>query len=143
MLATSTENGINSLRFLLKTEQENYSTQTDCVYLNQLKQELLTYMQGKLTLFTVPLEITGTDFQKKVWKELQQIPYGKSISYKELAQKINQPKATRAVGGANNKNKLHILIPCHRVIGANNQLVGYAGGLENKKWLLETEQNFM
>lgn len=143
MLATSTQKGIDSLRFLLASEQNNYSSQTDCRFLKQLKQELLGYLQGEATHFTVPLDINGTDFQKKVWKALQQIPHGKTISYKELAQKINQPKAARAVGGANNKNKLLVLVPCHRVIGANKKLVGYAGGLDKKKWLLETEQKFV
>jgi len=103
--------------------------------------QLDEYFQGKRTVFSLPFKLTGTPFQLAVWKELQNIPYGKTTSYKEIAQKINKPKAYRAVGMANNKNPLPIIIPCHRVIGSNGKLIGYAGGLKLKNYLLELEQS--
>lgn len=103
--------------------------------------QLDEYFQGKRTIFSLPFKLTGTPFQLAVWKELQNIPYGKTTSYKEIAQKINKPKAYRAVGMANNKNPLPIIIPCHRVIGSNGKLIGYAGGLKLKNYLLELEKS--
>lgn len=103
--------------------------------------QLDEYFQGKRTTFSLPFKLTGTPFQLAVWKELQNIPYGQTTSYKEIAQKINKPKAYRAVGMANNKNPLPIIIPCHRVIGSNGKLIGYAGGLNLKNYLLELEQS--
>ncbi len=82
---------------------------------------------------------TGTEFQKLVWKELENIPYAKVVSYKDIAKKINNPKAVRAVGGANNKNPISIIVPCHRVVGSNGKLVGYGGGIDKKQFLLELE----
>ena len=103
--------------------------------------QLDEYFQGKRTTFSLPFKLTGTPFQLAVWKKLQNIPYGQTTSYKEIAQKINKPKAYRAVGMANNKNPLPIIIPCHRVIGSNGKLIGYAGGLKLKNYLLELEQS--
>lgn len=103
--------------------------------------QLDEYFQGKRTTFSLPFKLTGTPFQLAVWKELQNIPYGQTTSYKEISQKINKPKAYRAVGMANNKNPLPIIIPCHRVIGSNGKLIGYAGGLKLKNYLLELEQS--
>ena len=103
--------------------------------------QLDEYFQGKRTTFSLPFKLTGTPFQLAVWKELQNIPYGQTTSYKEIAQKINTPKAYRAVGMANNKNPLPIIIPCHRVIGSNGKLIGYAGGLKLKNYLLELEKS--
>jgi methylated-DNA-[protein]-cysteine S-methyltransferase len=103
--------------------------------------QLDEYFQGKRTTFSLPFKLTGTPFQLAVWKELQNIPYGQTTSYKEMAQKMNKPKAYRAVGMANNKNPLPIIIPCHRVIGSNGKLIGYAGGLKLKNYLLELEQS--
>lgn len=103
--------------------------------------QLDEYFQGKRTVFSLPFKLTGTPFQLAVWKELQNIPYGQTTSYKEIAQKINKPKAYRAVGMANNKNPLPIIIPCHRVIGSNGKLIGYAGGLKLKNYLLELEKS--
>jgi O-6-methylguanine DNA methyltransferase len=107
---------------------------TDKVY-----QELLEYFDGKRKDFDFPYRLKGTDFQKKVWTELLTIPYGETRSYKEIATAIGNKKAARAVGMANNKNPITIIVPCHRVIGANGKLVGYAGGLEMKKELLKME----
>lgn len=103
--------------------------------------QLDEYFQGKRTTFSLPFKLIGTPFQLAVWKELQNIPYGQTTSYKEIAQKINKPKAYRAVGMANNKNPLPIIIPCHRVIGSNGKLIGYAGGLKLKNYLLELEKS--
>ena len=104
------------------------------------KEELDAYFSGKLEKFTIPLEfIRGTDFQIEVWKALQSIPYGETRSYKDIATMIGNPKAVRAVGGANNKNPIGIVIPCHRVIGSSGKLVGYAGGLDKKEMLLKLE----
>lgn len=103
--------------------------------------QLDEYFQGKRTTFSLPFKLTGTPFQLAVWKELQNIPYGQTTSYKEIAQKINKPKACRAVGMANSKNPLPIIIPCHRVIGSNGKLIGYAGGLNLKNYLLELEKS--
>jgi len=102
--------------------------------------ELEAYFAGKLKHFTVPIKLSGTEFRKRVWATLVNIPYGKTISYKELAQNIGQPSAIRAVGGANNHNPISIIVPCHRVIGADGSLVGYGGGLDNKTYLLELEK---
>jgi methylated-DNA-[protein]-cysteine S-methyltransferase len=103
--------------------------------------QLDEYFCGKRQEFDLPLKLEGTDFQKRVWNELIRIPYGKVFSYKEIAQKVGSPKAFRAVGNANSKNKLPILIPCHRVIAANGKLGGYGLGLKEKKLLLDLESH--
>ncbi|MFQ9922899.1 MAG: methylated-DNA--[protein]-cysteine S-methyltransferase [Beduini sp.] len=104
--------------------------------------QLSEYFEGKRKNFELPLSPKGTDFQKRCWEVLQTIPYGETWSYKQLAQAIGNEKACRAVGGANNKNPIIIVIPCHRVIGANGQLVGYGGGLPIKKALLTLEREY-
>ncbi|KAJ49278.1 methylated-DNA-[protein]-cysteine S-methyltransferase [Clostridium tetanomorphum] len=103
-------------------------------------QQLQEYLDGKRKDFDLPLEPKGTEFQQKVWKSLKEIPYGKTYSYRDIAKNIGNIKACRAVGMANNKNPIPIFIPCHRVIGANGKLVGYAGGLDIKEKLLELEK---
>ena len=112
--------------------------ETDLI--KEAAQQLKEYLAGKRKSFNIPLMPEGTEFQKSVWEALQQIPYGKTCSYGEIAEKIGNPKACRAVGMANNKNPIGIFIPCHRVIGANGKLVGYAGGLEMKEHLLAIEK---
>lgn len=107
--------------------------------LQQTVQQLQEYFQGSRQDFTLEINPKGTDFQKKVWQELLQIPFGKTISYLELSKKLGDVKAIRAVASANGKNPLWIVIPCHRVIGTDGSLTGYAGGLWRKKWLLEHE----
>ena len=101
--------------------------------------QLQDYFDGKRTTFTFPLNPSGTDFQKKVWDELLHIPFGKTCSYLDLSKKLGDVKAIRAVASANGKNPLWIVVPCHRVIGTDGSLTGYAGGLWRKKWLLEHE----
>jgi len=102
--------------------------------------QLDEYFKGTRKDFHIKYEVGGTEFQKKVWKALVEIPYGVTLSYKELANKIGNEKASRAVGKANSKNIISIIIPCHRVIGADKSLTGYAGGLDRKQWLLEHEK---
>ncbi len=102
--------------------------------------QLEQYFAGERRFFELPLQPRGTDFQLKVWKCLQQIPYGETRSYKQLAEMAGNPRACRAVGGANHCNPLPVLIPCHRVIGSNGRLIGFGGGLHIKKHLLELEQ---
>lgn len=106
----------------------------------ETRQQLAAYFAGKLTRFDLPLNATGTAFQQQVWAALCDIPYGETRSYGQLANAINKPKAVRAVGAANGRNPISIIVPCHRVIGANGTLTGYAGGLSRKAWLLELEK---
>ena len=101
--------------------------------------QLRAYFAGDLREFDVPLEIAGTDFQKRVWSALRTIPYGETRSYSQLAGQIGSPRAVRAVGAANGRNHIPIIVPCHRVIGASGSLVGFGGGLEWKRFLLDLE----
>lgn len=101
--------------------------------------QLQDYFEGKRTDFTFKLNPKGTDFQQKVWQELLKIPFGKTMSYMDLSKKLGDVKAIRAVASANGKNPLWIVVPCHRVIGTDGSLTGYAGGLWRKKWLIEHE----
>jgi methylated-DNA-[protein]-cysteine S-methyltransferase len=103
------------------------------------REQLSAYFAGELNQFDLPLGRSGTEFQLRVWAALCEIPYGTTISYGELAQRIGQPKASRAVGLANGRNPLSIVVPCHRVVGANGKLTGYGGGVERKQWLLNHE----
>lgn len=106
-------------------------------------QQLEEYFHGLRRDFTIPLKANGTQFQQQVWQSLTHIPYGTTHTYKELAETIGKPKASRAVGSACNRNPLPIVIPCHRVIGSSGSLTGYAGGLELKAMLLKMEENFI
>ena len=105
----------------------------------EVKKQLIEYFDGKRKAFSLVLSMKGTAFQKDVWQELQKIPFGKSCSYGDIASKLNNPKAVRAVGAANGKNPIAVIVPCHRVIGANKKLTGYAGGLPLKQKLLTLE----
>jgi len=107
--------------------------------LKEAVSQLKEYFEGKRTNFTFKLDPAGTEFQQKVWKEILEIPFGKTMSYLELSKKLGDVKAIRAVASANGKNPLWIVVPCHRVIGTDGSLTGYAGGLWRKKWLLELE----
>ena len=107
--------------------------------LNETEKQLIEYFAGQRTQFNLPLEFQGTAFQKSVWSALLNIPFGETRTYKEIAESIGNVKAVRAVGAANGKNPISIIAPCHRVIGANGKLVGFAGGLENKQILLKLE----
>lgn len=107
-----------------------------------LQKELTEYFDGKRKAFDIPLDITGTDFQKKVWNILTEIPYGRTWSYQEQAAALGNPKAVRAVARANGENRISLIIPCHRVIGKNGSLTGYAGGLGIKEYLLNLEKMY-
>lgn len=107
--------------------------------LSRGRAELEEYFQGKRRVFDLPLAPKGTPFQQRVWQELAKVPWGTVVTYGELAVRVGSPKACRAVGQANHNNPLPIFLPCHRVVGANGSLTGYAGGLERKKWLLQHE----
>lgn len=102
--------------------------------------QLEAYFNGEIQDFDVPLNMIGTDFQCQVWQALNQVPYGETCSYADIANRIGNPKAVRAVGAANGKNPIPIIVPCHRVIGSSGKLTGYAGGLDLKVWLLEHEK---
>ncbi len=105
----------------------------------QATEQLIQYFHGNRRVFELPIYQKGTEFQEKVWNELMNIPFGKTISYIELSRRLGDPKAIRAASSANGKNNLAIIVPCHRVIGAKGELVGYGGGLPRKKWLLNHE----
>lgn len=105
--------------------------------------QVLEYLCGKRRSFDFAYELRGTEFQKKVWEQLIRIPYGETRTYKEVAAAVGNPKASRAVGMANNKNPVTIVVPCHRVIGTDGKMVGYAGGVEMKKGLLALENTFL
>ena len=130
------ENGISKIHVM--SENVEISTKIPEELIEAVLQ-LQDYFDGKRTTFTFPLNPSGTDFQKKVWDELLNIPFGKTCSYLELSKKLGDVKAIRAVASANGKNPLWIVVPCHRVIGTDGSLTGYAGGLWRKKWLLEHE----
>ena len=129
------ENGISIISIL----QEGKVSAKIPKELKEAVQQLQEYFDGKRTDFNFKLNPKGTEFQQKVWQELLEIPFGKTMSYLELSKKLGDVKAIRAVASANGKNPLWIVIPCHRVIGTDGSLTGYAGGLWRKKWLLEHE----
>jgi methylated-DNA-[protein]-cysteine S-methyltransferase len=108
--------------------------------LARTEKQLKEYFQGERKIFDIPLDVSGTDFQKKVWNQLSKIPYGRTVSYKDISKRLNNEKATRAVGSANGKNPISIIVPCHRVIAADGGLGGYSGGLAMKVTLLELEK---
>jgi len=152
MLAGAAEDGICLLEFtdrrMLETEINRISKRLNASFvpgtsghLDQLKTQLEEYFSGSRKVFDVPLIYAGTQFQKKVWAGLEAIPYGKTRSYREQAEAIGQPTAIRAVAKANGDNSIAILIPCHRVIGANGELVGYGGGVWRKEYLLNLESS--
>lgn len=126
--------------FGIKKKMNNNDIKEETTIIMQAYTELKEYFEGKRKVFNIPIELKGTDFQKKVWKELLKIPYGETRSYLDIANYIGNPKASRAVGMANSKNNIMIVIPCHRVIGNNKKLVGYVGGLDIKEKLLNLEK---
>ena len=135
---TGSEKGLRSLYFLdFKVKVPRVPHE-----LKNTVDELHEYFIGERKVFTIELDLEGSDFQLKVWNELTRIPYGQTITYHVLAARIGCPSAFRAVGGANAANPVSVIIPCHRVLGADGRLVGYAGGLKRKKWLLEHEHAF-
>lgn len=130
------EDALLSVRFVEEKEKETSINNM----LKKTQAQLKEYFEGSRIKFDLKLSPEGTEFQKKIWKELLDIPYGNTISYSQLALRIGNEKGARAVGNANGKNKIWVIIPCHRVIGADGSLTGYAGGIERKRWLLEHEK---
>ena len=123
------------------TDSEKESEKETALIKKTIK-EIEEYFEGKRKFFDIPISIKGTEFQEKVWEALLRIPYGETKSYEDIAKMIGCPKGARAVGMANHNNKIIIIIPCHRVIGKNGKLVGYAGGLPVKEKLLQIESNY-
>jgi methylated-DNA-[protein]-cysteine S-methyltransferase len=136
------ENGLQSLLLNSAPHNELAVIPPSHPILVLAHQQLQEYFSGSRHHFSVPLALRGTEFQLAAWDALQTIPYGQTVSYKAVAEQIERPKAMRAVGMANNRNPIAIIVPCHRVIGANGQLVGYAGGLDIKRWLLDHEKTY-
>ena len=153
MIACATDQGVCLLEFAdykkSETDVDSLLEKFDAVilpgenpHLIQMQQELEEYFDGKRKHFTVPLQTQGTEFQQSVWKILREIPYGETRSYKQQAINLNNLKGIRAVASANGNNRIAIIIPCHRVIGENGELTGYAGGLTRKSWLLDHERKY-
>lgn len=134
------ENGITKISIVPEHSKE-LSTEIPS-FLDEAHRQLQEYFEGKRTDFNLKLNLSGTDFQRKVWNKLVTIPYGKTCSYLDLAKKLGDAKSIRAAARANGQNPLWIVIPCHRVIGSDGSLTGYAGGLWRKKWLLDHENPF-
>ncbi len=137
---SATPAGIVAVRYSQTTGQPS-SDQPAC--LRQALDELAAYFAGNLTAFTVPLKPAGTPFQQKVWAAVAAVPFGHTVSYRDLAAAAGVPRAARAVGAANAHNPINIIIPCHRVVGADGSLTGYSGGIEKKHWLLDHEQRVL
>lgn len=133
---TGTAEGILSVRFVKDTTTKNTESHP-CV--QECVAQLDEYFRGKRREFSVNLILQGTEFQKQVWQQVMTIPFGETVSYQDIAVAIGQPKACQAVGNANGKNKIPIIIPCHRVLGSDGKLTGYGGGLWRKEWLLQHE----
>lgn len=135
---TGNDDGIQSVYFVEERKTKTskiHPSLKECIY------ELEEYFQGVRKEFGLKLNPEGTDFQKKVWTELLNVPFGKTVSYLDISKKLGDANATRAVGNANGSNPIFIIVPCHRVIGVNGKLVGYGGGLWRKEWLLNHEKS--
>ncbi len=149
-----TDKGLSSINFTSQNQEHNgdnnnynnnvlapITVKEPNSYNSEITIQLDEYFSGKRLQFNLNMDLQGTSFQKKVWQEMLNIPYGTTLTYSRLASNINHPKAARAVGMACNKNPIIVMVPCHRVIGANGNLTGYAGGLLKKQWLLNHEND--
>jgi methylated-DNA-[protein]-cysteine S-methyltransferase len=130
-----TEQGVRSVNFV---EERVFETDEN-VYTQLVGTQLTEYFAGRRKVFDMPFDLEGTPFQQRVWRELLTVPFGKTRSYMDISRAVGDTKAIRAVGTANGSNKIAIIIPCHRIIGSDGSLTGYAGGLHRKKWLLDFE----
>ena len=128
---------VHSVLFVEEKRREQTGTLSDTV--KECVKQLSEYFDGRRRDFDLSMAQKGTDFQQRVWTELMNIPFGKTVSYMQMAKALGDPKCIRAAGTANGKNQIAVIVPCHRVVGANGTLVGYAGGLNRKRWLLEHE----
>jgi methylated-DNA-[protein]-cysteine S-methyltransferase len=138
LLATAGESGAVSGLWFDRAPGEGW--RQDDVALAGLTEQLDAYFAGSLRRFDLPLAPVGTTWQRRVWDALTEIPYGETVSYAELAARIGRPSACRAVGAANGRNPISVIVPCHRVVGTSGALTGYGGGLERKAWLLDHER---
>ncbi len=145
LLLVGSEEGLEEIRFPIKlrNNQPEPDWENDPAFFKEPLQQLSQYFSGRLKVFTIKLNPTGTHFQKKVWQELENVPFGQTASYAEIAKRLNNPKACRAVGGANGKNPTPIIVPCHRIIGKDGSLTGFGGGLDVKEFLLQHEKELM
>lgn len=134
----SDEDSIVKLDFMEETGKADDNSPE---ILSKAVSQLDEYFKGKRKTFDLKLGVKGTEFQQNVWQQLIKVPFGSTATYGEIAKAVGNEKASRAVGGANNKNKIAIVIPCHRIVGSSGKMVGYAGGLWRKEWLLEHEKN--
>jgi len=134
-----TEQYITEISFAAKETEPAHNNTEPTPLLHACTEQLIEYFLGTRQVFDIPYHQSGTEFQEKVWAKLAEINYGNTYSYSDIAKKLGDPKVIRAAASANGKNKLMILVPCHRVIGADRSLVGYAGGMAVKKWLLQHE----
>lgn len=134
------EDALTGVYFTLPQEIAKHAWQKRTPLLDETAQQLSEYFAGTRKAFTLPLRLQGTEFQRAVWGALQQIPYGKTKSYGQIAKEIGKPSAARAVGRANHVNPISIIVPCHRVVGGDGSLVGYGGGLDKKAFLLRLEE---
>ena len=132
----------NTIIYIKFIEQFTIIKEDTSYYLSKCIAQLNEYFDGKRNSFDLKLNPEGTDFQKEVWKELLKIPYGETRTYQQIANAIGDPGASRAVGNANNKNPIPIIIPCHRVLSSDGKLTGYAGGIQRKEWLLNHELRY-
>lgn len=137
---TGTDKAIRSILFSEKSDVTMPLTEDSPQVLKDCQQQLEEYFQGQRMDFTFACESAGTEFQQRVWTALTDVPYAETVSYGAIAKAVGSEKAVRAVGNANSKNKLSIVVPCHRIIGANGKLTGYAGTLPRKEWLLRHEK---
>ena len=144
-LIRGTEEGITALEFVKESANEPGPVKRSNVpaCLQACLKQLDEYFAGRRKEFSLRLTPEGTGFQQRVWQELLNIPFGETVSYGDVARAIGSPKAVRAVGGANGRNKIAVIIPCHRVIGSSGTLTGYGGGLWRKEWLLDHERNIL
>ncbi|MFD2825167.1 methylated-DNA--[protein]-cysteine S-methyltransferase [Leeuwenhoekiella polynyae] len=140
LLIQGDESGLQRVEFI---DEKIPQSENIPVALQQAVFQLTNYFDGKRKSFNLKLNPQGTDFQKRVWLQLAQIPFGKTISYLQMAKDLGDPKVIRAAASANGKNPIAIIIPCHRVIGSDSSMTGYAGGIWRKKWLLEHESPVM
>ncbi len=138
---SGSESGLESLYFVEKIENNPTKSEIPS-HLLETEKQLKEYFAGNRKIFDIKLHIHGTDYQNRVWNELLKINFGATASYLDIAKAMGDKNATRAVGNANGKNKISIIIPCHRIIGSSGKLTGYAGGLWRKKWLLKHEEDY-
>jgi len=134
-----TDQYISEVHFMDDDEEPSSQSEQLSPLLIQCVEELIQYFNGQRRQFEIPVSQNGSDFQRRVWNELTSIGFGKTISYLELARRLGDPKVIRAAGAANGKNNIAIIVPCHRVIGSNQQMIGYGAGVWRKKWLLQHE----